>query len=196
MRRKKYTPLQKEYAKQRRRIQQAERRLYNQGYDIVKTSIPENVPKRVTRKMIERLKKITPSEIRKKSIAPDLYTGELISGTEAFEQRKKARTLTIYKTIVDNFEATLQYLPYKLTYLIRRLFKKARREVGDRDLAIALQKMPKQLHDYLDSLEYGGYEGAQMAFNEDLLDYLGVSEGYREEVLEQVEQSELWDDFE
>lgn len=63
---KRYTPLQYEYAKQRKRIKQAIKRQEKIGYIIPENILPK-VPKRLTKASVRKLEKITPEYIRKKS---------------------------------------------------------------------------------------------------------------------------------
>lgn len=79
---KKPTQLQLDYSKQVKRLKQAIRRAEKRGYIIPDDIIPEQ-PKRVTRKSVERLKKITTKDIYKKAEKLDFETGELISGEKA-----------------------------------------------------------------------------------------------------------------
>ena len=79
---KKPTQLQLDYSKQVKRLKQAVRRAENRGYIIPDNIIPEK-PKRITRKSVERLKKITTDDIYKKSEKIDFETGELIPGETA-----------------------------------------------------------------------------------------------------------------
>lgn len=70
--------LRQEYNKQVTRIHNIERKLVNQGY-IVKTSVPDVLPKRVTRNYIEKLKSIKPADIRANVSTPvELYGGNVI----------------------------------------------------------------------------------------------------------------------
>lgn len=67
-----------EYMKERRRIQQAISREKKSGY-IVPESLLSDIPKRITKASINRLKKITPKTIRSKSELVDFTTGEIIT---------------------------------------------------------------------------------------------------------------------
>ena len=79
---KKPTQLQLDYRKQVKRIKQAIRRAKKRGYIISDNIMPEQ-PKRITRKSVERLKKITTKDIYAKSEKLDFETGELIPGETA-----------------------------------------------------------------------------------------------------------------
>ena len=94
---KKPTQLQLEYRKQVKRLKQAVRRAEKRGYIIPDNIIPEQ-PKRITRKSVERLKKITTEEIYKKSEKLDFETGELIPGEVARKQERNEAAKKAAKT--------------------------------------------------------------------------------------------------
>lgn len=84
---KKPTQLQLDYRKQVKRLKQAVRRAEKRGYIVPDNIIPEQ-PKRITRKSVERLKKITTNDIYAKAEKLDTETGELISGEVARKQER------------------------------------------------------------------------------------------------------------
>lgn len=88
MAKRKLTPIQQQYRKERRRIQNAMNRLEKQGYVIPEDLLP-SMPKKVTQASINRLKKITSESIYKKSKKLDFETGEITPGIVA---RDKARS--------------------------------------------------------------------------------------------------------
>lgn len=88
MAKRKLTPIQQQYRKERRRIQNAMNRLDKQGYVLPEDLLP-SIPKKVTQASINRLKKITSESIYKKSKKLDFATGEAIPGIVA---RDKARS--------------------------------------------------------------------------------------------------------
>lgn len=67
-----------EYMKERKRIQKAISRQKKSGYIITENLLPD-IPKRITKASINRLKKITPKMIRSKSDLIDFTTGEIIT---------------------------------------------------------------------------------------------------------------------
>lgn len=67
-----------EYMKERKRIQQAISREKKSGYIVPESLLPD-IPKRITKASINRLKKITPKTIRSKSELVDFTTGEIIT---------------------------------------------------------------------------------------------------------------------
>lgn len=88
MAKRKLTPIQQQYRKERRRIQNAMNRLEKQGYALPEDLLP-SMPKKVTQASINRLKKITSESIYKKSKKLDFETGEITPGIVA---RDKARS--------------------------------------------------------------------------------------------------------
>lgn len=88
MAKRKLTPIQQQYRKERRRIQNTMNRLEKQGYVLPEDLLP-SMPKKVTQASINRLKKITSESIYKKSKKLDFETGEITPGIVA---RDKARS--------------------------------------------------------------------------------------------------------
>ena len=79
--------LRQEYNKERKRIQHAISQQKKSGYIVPENMLPD-IPKRITKASINRLKKITPKTIRSKSPLIDFTTGEIVS--EESEKYKKA----------------------------------------------------------------------------------------------------------
>lgn len=82
--RKKRTENQKAFQKERRRLLQAIRRAEKQGYIFPEDIVPE-LPKRVTKKQIEKIQKIKPKQLYKKAVFVYQETGEIVPA----EQRKQ-----------------------------------------------------------------------------------------------------------
>lgn len=94
---KKLTQLQLDYKKQVKRLKQAVRRAEKRGYIVPENVIPKQ-PKRITKKSVERLKKITTKEIYSKSEKLDFETGELITGEVARKQERSESAKKAAKT--------------------------------------------------------------------------------------------------
>lgn len=82
--RKKKTENQKAFQKERRRLLQAVRRAEKQGYIFPEDIVPE-LPKRVTKKRLEKIQKIKPKQLYKKAEFVYKETGEVVPA----EQRKQ-----------------------------------------------------------------------------------------------------------
>lgn len=82
--RNKQTENQKAYQKERRRLLQAVRRAEKQGYIFPEDVVPE-LPKRVTKKQLEKIQKTKPKQLYKKAEFVYQETGEIVPA----EQRKQ-----------------------------------------------------------------------------------------------------------
>lgn len=80
-----------EYMKERKRIQQAISRQKKSGYIPQENLLPD-IPKRITKASINRLKKITPKTIRSKSELVDFTTGEIITKESPIYKKSVVKT--------------------------------------------------------------------------------------------------------
>lgn len=217
---KKPTQLQLDYSKQVKRLKQAIRRAEKRGYIIPDNIIPEQ-PKRITRKSVERLKKITTKDIYVKSEKLDFETGELIPGeiarkAERSESAKKgARTKKEKRYNADKGESEyydLQYetFPSAADIVISNFRAEATRfpEVAQ---PIVNQWLDRLLRDYskedvAEMLENAAAQGLgidySIAYREDLiLDRLSemldllpdASTGNKMDIMEALEYEEDWE---
>ena len=110
------SPLEQEYRKQRRRVQQFIRRAEKRGYLFPETALPER-PKRITRRSVERLRNITPEKLYKKAVYGGEATyGELVKGTKGRElERKRSAEKSAEtrrrKREIQEYEPTYEYEP-------------------------------------------------------------------------------------
>lgn len=96
--RKKKTPIQKEYSKQRRRLQSAIYRGRKLGYTFAENALPK-IPQKITKKSVERLAKLKPSDLYKKAYFTT-ENGKKIKGTVA---RKKHLKNVSRETYIPTF---------------------------------------------------------------------------------------------
>lgn len=96
--RKKKSPLQKEYSKQRRRLQSTIYRGRKLGYTFDENALPK-IPKKITKKSVERLAKLKPSDLYKKAYFTT-ENGKKIKGTVA---RKKHLKNVSRETYIPTF---------------------------------------------------------------------------------------------
>ena len=101
---KKPTQLQLDYSKQVKRLKQAIRRAEKRGYIILDNIIPER-PKRITRKSVESLKKITTKDIYSKSVKLDFETGKSILGETARKLERSEAAKKAAKTGKNKFKS-------------------------------------------------------------------------------------------
>lgn len=86
--RKQKTELQKAYQKERRRLQSAVRRAEKKGYVFPENTVPA-MPKRVTKKSLEKIQKTKPIELYKKAKYINPETGEVKPALERREEVKR-----------------------------------------------------------------------------------------------------------
>lgn len=87
----KITPAQLAYRKERKRILQFIRRAEKRGYQFKTTVVPE-IPKRITKASVEKLKKITPETLYSKAVYGGEATGgEIVSAEQGRKLEKKRR---------------------------------------------------------------------------------------------------------
>lgn len=80
-----------EYMKERKRIQQAISREKKSGYIPPENLLPD-IPKRITKASINRLKKIIPKTIRSRSELVDFTTGEIITKESPIYKKSVVKT--------------------------------------------------------------------------------------------------------
>lgn len=91
IRRYSYMTRKQEYMKERKRIQQAISRQKKSGYIVPENLLPD-IPKRITKASINRLKKITPKTIRSKSELIDFTTGEIVTKESSNYKKSVVKT--------------------------------------------------------------------------------------------------------
>ena len=219
---KKPTKLQLDYRKQVKRLKQAIRRAEHRGYVIPENIIPPQ-PKRITKKSVERLQKITPTEIYKKSVRVDFETGELIPGEIARAQerseaaKKAARTRKEKRFNAKKGES--EYFTYSEAYedfpsaedIIISNFRAQMTRFPEVAAPIVNKWLNRILHDYdkkdvAKMIEECATQGLgidySIAYREDLLmdrltemlDLLpGASEGNKADIMDALEYEEDWE---
>ena len=95
--RKKQTENQKAYQKERRRLLQAVRRAEKQGYIFPEDVVPE-LPKRVTKKQLEKIQKIKPKQLYKKAEFVYQETGEIVPAEQSKQEVKQEATIKAKET--------------------------------------------------------------------------------------------------
>ena len=83
--------IEKEYQKERKRLNQLARRLEKRGYIVDRSKIIPEKPKRLTEKSVERLRKIKPENVYKKIQFVDPESGEIVSGSKGRKIEKQRR---------------------------------------------------------------------------------------------------------
>lgn len=214
---KKQSPIEREYARNRKRIQSAIRRLENRGYLVPSNILPER-PKRITPASVRRLENITIEKLYKKSEYVVQETGEILPGSKGkkvenqlrteyrsnvAKENAKKRKQPVETTDYVNFdEQILQQFQYDMFEVFQRnprfmqyivsWYERALRTYGPADLAEALEKAKAS----------GQWPGWQAVSDEELLtgslntilELIGGSKGVREELMESLEIMEDWNE--
>lgn len=219
MAKRKLTPIQRQYRKERRRIQNTIKRLEKQGYVLPDDLLP-SAPKKVTQASINRLKKITTEAIYKKSVRLDIETGEITPGIVARDKarsqrpKKAARSRAFkqeYVSLKDYIEPP-QYTTFPSgadiiinnfrTDVIGR-FPESAGPILSRWLDGLLAQQDKE--DVANMLETAAANGVlidyKVAYNTealmgaiaDFMDYLDTTSGFKQDLMDTLEFEEDWE---
>lgn len=199
MARKKLTPAQREYKKNRRRIKQAINRLEKRGYIVPENILPK-IPKRITNASVRRLEKINLDFIYKKSIFVDVTTGELFEGTQGKEREKQLKKenrepdyVIFERQVLANFEREMTEVfgrNERLFNYITRWYRQSLARYGEEDFARALEEANSR--GMFPSWESVSNDELLVGKLSDILDLVGGSKGGREEIMEELEYMEDW----
>ena len=209
----KLTKNQIAFKKQITRIKNFIRRATKRGYEFSDNVIP-TMPKRVTKKSIEKIKNIKPKDLYSKASYLDKSTGEMVSGSigrkiernlssqKAKETRKNNNNkrhsnnnknyITYETVIMKNFyEYIKSFTSNKIRDSLFGMIKTLEVEQGRTEVAKALQNMPLQFHEILARCGYDS-DKALMEFETSFLEYFpNVSEQYKKDLMEKLEYNEM-----
>lgn len=216
----KLTQLQLDYKKQVKRLKQAVRRAEKRGYIVPENVIPKQ-PKRITKKSVERLKKITTKEIYSKSEKLDFETGELIPGEVARKQERSESAKKAAKTrkekrynaekgeseyyepqyetfpsgadiIIGNFKAEMTRFPEVSQPIVNQWLDRLLRDYSKEDVAEMLENAAAQGLGVDYSIAYR--EDLLLDRLSEMLDLLpGASTGNKIDIMEAMEYEEDWE---
>ena len=213
MKKNKLTKNQIAFKKQVTRIKNFIRRATKRGYEFSDNVIP-SMPKRVTKKSIEKIKNIKPKDLYSKASYLDKSTGEIVSGStgrkiernlstqKAKETRKNNNNkrhsnnnknyITYETVIMKNFyEYIKSFSSNKIRDSLYGMIKSLEHEQGRTEVAKALQNMPLQFHEILARCGYDS-DKALMEFETSFLEYFpNVSEQYKKDLMEKLEYNEM-----
>lgn len=213
MKKNKLTKNQIAFKKQVTRIKNFIRRATKRGYEFSDNVIP-TMPKRVTKKSIEKIKNIKPKDLYSKASYLDKSTGEIVSGStgrkiernlsiqKAKEPRKNNsnkrhsnnnKNYTTYETVImrNFYEYIKTFTSNKIRDSLFGMIKSLEHEQGTTEVAKALQNMPLQFHEILARCGYDS-DKALMEFETSFLEYFpNVSEQYKKDLMEKLEYNEM-----
>lgn len=211
MAKRKQSSTEKEYNKQRIRLKKAIARSKKQGYIFPENILPEK-PKRITKASVRRLAKITPESLRQKGEFLLEETGEIIpvKGNKSLIKREITRKKNEYKenlhlinqyeqeylpsfslNVIQRFKSYILGFPPAISEMVMPLINAIINEQGEDDVAIALEKMPAQFHEYLHRHAYESGT-AVSEFASSLIEYLpNASITYKKDLMDRFEYNEL-----
>ena len=213
MKKNKLTKNQIAFKKQVTRIKNFIRRATKRGYEFSDNVIP-TMPKRVTKKSIEKIKNIKPKDLYSKASYLDKSTGEIVSGStgrkiernlsrqKSKETRKNNtnkrhsnnnKNYTTYETVImrNFYEYIKTFTSNKIRDGLFGMIKTLEHEQGRTEVAKALQNMPLQFHEILARCGYDS-DKALMEFETSFLEYFpNVSEQYKKDLMEKLEYNEM-----
>lgn len=223
--RRKQTPAEKAYNRERRRIQRQITRMSQRGYDVPENILPPR-PKRITEASVRRLQKITTPKPYERSRYIDLETGELLTGTEGRRLERQAAARRAAETRRQRREAARAPVPSQpqlpvVEYVqfdeqILTVFQMEMTEIYGRNeklfnyisrwFQLARQRYGDE--DLADALErskangeWPGWEGVSdseilVGKLTGILEMIGGTSGGRQEILEALEEGEDWSMYE
>ena len=213
MKKNKLTKNQIAFKKQVTRIKNFIRRATKRGYEFSDNAIP-TMPKRVTKKSIEKIKNIKPKDLYSKASYLDKSTGEMVSGStgrkiernlstqKAKETRKNNnnkrhsnnnKNYITYETVImrNFYEYIKSFTSNKIRDSLYGMIRTLEIEQGRTEVAKALQNMPLQFHEILARCGYDS-DKALMEFETSFLEYFpNVSEQYKKDLMEKLEYNEM-----
>lgn len=213
MKKNKLTKNQIAFKKQVTRIKNFIRRATKRGYEFNDNVIPI-MPKRVTKKSIEKIKNIKPKDLYSKASYLDKSTGEMVSGSigrkiernlssqKAKETRKNNnnkrhsnnnKNYITYETVImrNFYEYIKSFTSNKIRDGLYGMIRTLEVEQGRTEVAKALQNMPLQFHEILARCGYDS-DKALMEFETSFLEYFpNVSEQYKKDLMEKLEYNEM-----
>ena len=213
MKKNKLTKNQIAFKKQVTRIKNFIRRATKRGYEFSDNVIP-TMPKRVTKKSIEKIKNIKPKDLYSKASYLDKSTGEIVSGStgrkiernlssqKAKETRKNNnnkrhsnnnKNYIKYETVImkNFYEYIKSFTSNKIRDSLYGMIRTLEVEQGRTEVAKALQNMPLQFHEILARCGYDS-DKALMEFETSFLEYFpNVSEQYKKDLMEKLEYNEM-----
>ena len=213
MKKNKLTKNQIAFKKQLTRIKNFIHRATKRGYEFSDDIIP-TMPKRVTKKSIEKIKNIKPKDLYSQASYLDKSTGEIVSGStgrkiernlssqKAKETRKNNnnkrhsnnnKNYITYETVImrNFYEYIKSFTSNKIRDSLYGMIKSLEHEQGRTEVAKALQNMPLQFHEILARCGYDS-DKALMEFETSFLEYFpNVSDQYKKDLMEKLEYNEM-----
>lgn len=201
-RRKKYTPLQREYRKQIARLRRYENQILKMGGALQYRHEYADMPKRVTKQSIAKLKKIKPKNIRESAEffiddeKYDFYEYNRIK-QQTEEQFSSGETIdfdTEVNMVIDNFWDQINSLPKGIDEVFQSWFARLIYTNGKREIGYYLINMSPDLAERWMSTGYD-YEATMILIESEIYNVLNSDE-YKQ-AMEMLDKgaAEMWEDM-
>ena len=211
----KYTPLQKEYEKELRRIKRGISRNISHGY--VYNKIPQ-MPKRVTKKSLEKIKQKKPLDYAIKTARIDVETGERVKAknfkpvvptqTKPTKEIKTSESTlkelepyvmpydSFSTNIIKEFKNSFAYFPAPIRNKLLAWINTLENEQGEESVVEMILNSDEHLTEYLNRVGYDS-ESAIAEYCSAMMEYLpDASEHYKKDLMELFENEEIGYDIE
>lgn len=213
---KKQTPLQREYAKQRSRLKQTIAKAEKRGYIFDDKVLPKQ-PKNITRKSVERLQKIKPKDLYEKALFVDQSTGEIVAGREGKAILQREATRKAQETRARNKNRVTPYTPPVEEYypsfssMVISNYRAHIRQFNDACYTLLNDWLERIIRsngedDTAEMLEQGASNGLIVTYKiayakdklfdymTDMLNYLPeAGEIFKEDIMQALEEAEDWE---
>lgn len=162
--------LRQQYDRNRKRIINFIRRAESRGFYFEENVLPP-IPKRITKQSVQRLEKLNPEALYKKSFWVDLETGETMSGPRRAEQERSERSRRGHETRRANRAAEAAFFtgdskePTEGEYL-PDLYEIAFDNVFDEFLAKVSQDIPEVYYSHQTGKRHKRFDGIRIAAQE------------------------------
>lgn len=214
---KKQTPLQREYAKQVRRLKQTIARAEKRGYVFDENVLPKQ-PKSITRKSVERLQNIKPKDLYEKSQYIDYSTGEIVPGNigRTYERKEAARKAQLTRTrkthpretpytpsadsyypsfssmVISNYRAHIAQFNEACSSLLNSWLERIIAKHGEDETAEMLEQGAENGVIVTYKIAYA--KDKLFDYMTDMLNYLPeAGEIFKEDLMQALEESEDWE---
>lgn len=212
----KLTANQKAYRKEVQRLKQAIRRAEKKGYVFEEDALPA-IPKRVTKKALQRIQETKPKDLYKKAVKLDLSTGEVIPALEARQiERKQAAQKAVQtrklnqaetgqawqssdfklpdfsKVVITNFKAHIAQFNTEASSMLRNWIDALIAKFGEGQVATMLNDGAESGNIVTYQIVYK--QEALLEYMSNMMDYLpDVGEFTKQEMTDAFEYGEDWE---
>lgn len=171
-----------EYAKEVARIRRQQRRMEARGYVFQQPVVPAIRPERVTKRDVDRLKKLTTAALYEKALYADPATGEAVSGIAGRSLERSAAALRAADTRRRNQESYIHYVTEETPEEYRS------DKIAD-PYMITEEELKRELQSASQLIEYGGWirdDNTYQRSDGSTARYRNYGSTYRQHVIDEI----------